>query len=417
MNRKEKKWLCPSCPQTSARHGNLKVHIKRKHNGIGCPIQAGAKSITNPDSSGFVPNSMNFGEHKSNHSTSSPPYPHHEAYDNPNKGVRAVHAKQSQDRDSWDNLLHDMHKYQEIVRGWVELQDLIRRKSLIPPPQQPVTMNDVLMLQCLLYFSKPNIPQNFKPNIPQNFKPNIPQNFKPNIPQNGANIATNDNDVPLGFATTCHLPIGFRVQSCNKCLEDNRFEYVFYAIESVALTKVIHLCDLEVVASKDADEPRNSPILIKEQQNHLMVRLRNAVNFLASLDEEGADLGAETGADIPLQIQELENYQDVLPYKQNIKLPVFNLWINEEDCINLGNIDPKNTTSIQNEMHWVYRAIKKEAIPKKIIKINRSELANFLNIAKASFGTFVVKSIDGTKRYFLMHLLFGRYVHGESSNN
>jgi hypothetical protein len=58
-------------------------------------------------------------------------------------------------------------------------------------------------------------------------------------------------------------------------------------------------------------------------------------------------------------------------------------------------------------MHSVYRSIKKEAIPKKIIKINRSELANFLNITKASFVTFVVKSIDGTRRYFLIHLLFG----------
>jgi hypothetical protein len=100
-----------------------------------------------------------------------------------------------------------------------------------------------------------------------------------------------------------------------------------------------------------------------------------------------------------------------------INLPIFKLWINEEDCIDLGNVDPKNATSIENGEHWVYRAIKIEAIPKKIITINRRELANFLNITKASFGTFVVKSIDGTKRYFLMHLLFGRYIHGNSSNN
>ena len=397
MNRKEKKWLCPSCPQTSARHGNLKVHIKRKHNGIGCPIHAGAKSITNPDTSGFVPNTMNFVEHNNNHNTLSPSYQHHEAYYNPNKEVGAVHIKESENRDPWDNLLHDMRKYHEILREWVELQDLVRRKS--PRPQQPITMNDVVMLQCILSFSKPN----------------VPQNFKPNVPQNSTNIATNNNDVPL--ENNCHLPIGFRVLSCNRCLADNWFEYVFSSIETVALTKVIHLCDLEVVASKDDDEPRNSPILIKEEQNTLMVHLRRAVNFLASLDEEEGELGAEVGADVSLQVQELQKYQDVLPYAQNTKLPIFKLWINEEDYINLGNIDHKNTTSIENGEHWVYRAIKKEAIPKKIIKISRGELTDFLNIAKATFGIFVVKSMDGTKRYFLMHLLFGRYIHGDSNNN
>ena len=166
MNRKEKNWLCPSCPQTSARHGNLKIHLKRKHNGIGCPIHAGAKSITNPDTSGFVPNTMNFVEHNNNHNTSSPSYQHHEAYYNPNKEVGAVHIKESENRDPWDNLLHDIRKYREILREWVELQDLVRRKS--PSPQQPITMNDVIMLQCLLSFSKPNVPQNFKPNVPQN---------------------------------------------------------------------------------------------------------------------------------------------------------------------------------------------------------------------------------------------------------
>jgi hypothetical protein len=32
----------------------------------------------------------------------------------------------------------------------------------------------------------------------------------------------------------------------------------------------------------------------------------------------------------------------------------------EEDCINLGDIDHKNTTIIESRMHSVYRAIKKE---------------------------------------------------------
>jgi hypothetical protein len=33
-----KKWCCLNCSQRSARHWNLKVHIKRRHTGIGVPI-------------------------------------------------------------------------------------------------------------------------------------------------------------------------------------------------------------------------------------------------------------------------------------------------------------------------------------------------------------------------------------------
>jgi hypothetical protein len=132
-------------------------------------------------------------------------------------------------------------------------------------------------------------------------------------------------------------------------------------VETEALTKAVHLCDLEVVASKEDDEPRNSPIRIQERQNHLMVRLRRAVDFLASIYEE-------EGADLPLQVEELQNHQYVLLHMQNTELPIFKLWIDKEDCIDLGNIDHKNTTNIENGKDWVYRAIEKEATPKKSLK-------------------------------------------------
>lgn len=35
---KRELWCCPSCPQTSTRHWNLKTHIKRRHGGIGLPF-------------------------------------------------------------------------------------------------------------------------------------------------------------------------------------------------------------------------------------------------------------------------------------------------------------------------------------------------------------------------------------------
>jgi hypothetical protein len=35
---KTKGWCCPYCSQTSSRHWNMQVHIKRRHSGIGEPL-------------------------------------------------------------------------------------------------------------------------------------------------------------------------------------------------------------------------------------------------------------------------------------------------------------------------------------------------------------------------------------------
>jgi hypothetical protein len=36
---KEKKWQCPQCPRDPARRENIVVHIKRKHGGVGDPVE------------------------------------------------------------------------------------------------------------------------------------------------------------------------------------------------------------------------------------------------------------------------------------------------------------------------------------------------------------------------------------------
>jgi hypothetical protein len=38
MSNAKRKWHCPYCSQDSSRHWNLKMHIKRQHNGRGEPI-------------------------------------------------------------------------------------------------------------------------------------------------------------------------------------------------------------------------------------------------------------------------------------------------------------------------------------------------------------------------------------------
>ena len=43
---KEKKgWHCPYCPQICPRHWNMKVHIQRKHRGIGEQVEAPYNSV------------------------------------------------------------------------------------------------------------------------------------------------------------------------------------------------------------------------------------------------------------------------------------------------------------------------------------------------------------------------------------
>ena len=149
--------------------------------------------------------------------------------------------------------------------------------------------------------------------------------FRPSVSQNNTNITTNNTDVPQENHGA--LPIGLRVLSCNRCLADNWPEMIFSSVETEALTKVVHLCDLEVVASKEDDEPRNSPILIQERQNHLMAILRRAVTFLARIYEE------EEGADLPLQVEELQNHRLILTHMQNTELPIFKLWIDKKAAL------------------------------------------------------------------------------------
>jgi hypothetical protein len=45
MSNAKRKWHCPRCSRDSSRHWNMKVHIKRKHSGVGEPIDEEAKEF------------------------------------------------------------------------------------------------------------------------------------------------------------------------------------------------------------------------------------------------------------------------------------------------------------------------------------------------------------------------------------
>jgi hypothetical protein len=60
-NQSRKKWCCLRCSQRSARNWNLKVHIKRRHNGIGEPIdEEEFNKIKNKMSNQFLYNNQSY---------------------------------------------------------------------------------------------------------------------------------------------------------------------------------------------------------------------------------------------------------------------------------------------------------------------------------------------------------------------
>ena len=85
-------------------------------------------------------------------------------------------------------------------------------------------------------------------------------------------------------------------------------------------------------------------------------------------------------------------------------MPQNRSWIEESDYIDLGNI-----SNIEQEKNWVYRLVKEGGKgDTKIIKINKNEFTDFVNIAKATFGAFKFQLDDDarSKRYFLIFVEF-----------
>src|SRR3954451_19506249 len=67
---------CPHCHQTCSRHWNMKVHIQRKHEGIG---QQPIASVSLSSSAEFIPSMSNLGTNGRylHHHEASPDYVHH----------------------------------------------------------------------------------------------------------------------------------------------------------------------------------------------------------------------------------------------------------------------------------------------------------------------------------------------------
>ena len=196
------------------------------------------------------------------------------------------------------------------------------------------------------------------------------------------------------------LPAGYRIQFCNTCLPGNKLEPIsppFIIFE--ALTKIHPRCETEearLESLSSTTEQQNakdsSPsTIIKQAQERLISYLREV--FIIRVGQQQG--GAEGVVDVTLKA-----YDYIPESLLREKLPQNRSWLEESDYIDLGNI-----SNIEQEKNWVYRLVKEGGKgTTKIIKINKNEFTDFVNIAKATFGAFKFQLDDDarSKLYFLI---------------
>ena len=303
---------------------------------------------------------------KDNYHSTSPYQPNLGHYHNKPSFLSRAHPKEeeSQNTDPIDNMLPWIRKRNELLRAYVEFYDLSRRLSSNPSQLPPAMGNIPVSLLLLSSSSNPNF-------------------------QTNNNMMINNK-----------LPVGYQVRLCNKCLPGNRLEPIFASLEMEALTKVNHICEAASPASSIQQEyVKNSSTNIIKAQENLVSYLLQVVNMRIGQQEEG---GA-TGVDVYLKAQELYGPKLLLSHLGNKKLPENRSWIEEEDYFDLDNISHSN--NVEKEKNWAYRLIKEEGSI-KTIKINKNELTDFVNNAKATFGAFRVHLDDGGKRCLLISINF-----------
>jgi hypothetical protein len=390
------KWNCPNCPMSSTRHWNVLRHINRWHVGLGLPVSNCARQYrtdVDPQSFASFGHSNNNGHHhygvegysmkaesstfNNNNRTNSQFVP--EELDNDQTHQR--HSLNEPSPSSFSTAAPKKEGSQNTFNKLLlEFNELLK---LMPPgasSQQSVTMNDIMMgllLRFLLTSSS---------------------NSNNNIFQKNDNSVMNNNN-----NNNKPLPAGYRIQFCNTCLPGNSLEPIsapFIIFE--ALTKIHHRCEteeegLESLSStmEQQNAKDSSPYTIKQAQERLISYLRE-VFIIRDGQQQG---GAEGVVDVTLKA-----YDYIPESLLREKLPQNRSWLEESDYIDLGNI-----SNIEQEKNWVYRLVKEGGKgTTKIIKINKNEFTDFVNIAKATFGAFKFQLDDDarSKRYFLIFVEF-----------
>lgn len=120
--RRVKQWKCPHCDQTSSRHWNLKIHIKRKHGGIGVPVKE-------RESMQFVPDMGLEGNNYQNL---------YACYSALRRNKEVLFKKSHYDAPE---IVRDLV---EMIQPWMELKKQLRE---LYPTTQDLRFSEFLLLQ------------------------------------------------------------------------------------------------------------------------------------------------------------------------------------------------------------------------------------------------------------------------------
>jgi len=391
------KWNCPNCPMSSTRHWNVLRHINRWHAGLGLPVSNYARQYRSDVGPQSFASSGHFNNNRHHHygvegysmkaksSTSNNNNPTNSQFVPEDLDNDHTHQRNSLNESSPSSFSSAAPKKEGSQNAFnkllLEFNEFLK---LMPPgasSQQSVTMNDIMM--ALLLRSLFTSMSNSNNNIFQKNDNSVMNNYN------------NNNNEPL--------PAGYRIQFCNKCLPGNRLEPISAPlIIFEALTKIHHRCEteeegLESLSStmEQQNAKDSSPYTIKQAQERLISYLREV--FITRVGQQQG--GAEGVVDVTLKA-----YDYIPESLLREKLHQNRSWIEESDYIDLGNI-----SNIEQEKNWVYRLVKEGGKgTTKIIKINKNEFTDFVNITKATFGAFKFQLDDDarSKRYFLIFVEF-----------
>ena len=128
-----KKWQCPNCSRSCSRHGNLIVHIRRKHGGVGQPIDK-----ENPRGGRNVSSSNLYGRHIDRRPSSSP-------YNFNRSSLNFSNKASNDNGDMIDEMYQMLTEIEKKRRKWEEIIEILRKYQpfLIQTPYTDISNSPI----------------------------------------------------------------------------------------------------------------------------------------------------------------------------------------------------------------------------------------------------------------------------------
>jgi hypothetical protein len=390
---------CPHCHQTCSRHWNMKVHIERRHRGIGQPIGSVSFS-TSPE---FIPGMSNLDANGIyRHHEASPDYVHHLSSKRLEESS-PLPTPPSKEKDSSDKLL-------ETIREAVEF-----KKMLSKQPQS---------------FSSPSTSFLGQPPDTVGLTMSLFSGIKAAVP----NLVNYNYVLQFCNVLISNKNIGFRGHICYNCFECwvdllySNGEQIKSLINSTNSSP--HTCNPKKVADghQNAQEIQSKKDELQNALTDLLLFLtiicwfcvgQNKIYLKTEELTAQPPLSSTSPSHPAFDLLQRQNYNfpprvdDVggsteQELRRSQQYPPSSFWIEEEQ----EQIENNNCNSIDidltkvEEKHWAYRAIK-EALDdgKSSIEIDGGELIDFVRTTKATFGIHVT-DIGESIRHFFMYLSF-----------